>query len=225
VRTRRPLLSIDCDLTSKINEYSKEYSKPIKKRKTAKKSESIEGSDNVNTYSESSDSTIYSSYESIASPLSTCITLSYSMPATPSSSFDSLSSSMSCETTSSSVLSQIRKTLNPTFETYRQYIQRCTQNEVKHKELRRRSKQGLHFKEKVLQWSDKICSGNITPVHNIEYLATPPGSPQKTDESNMSTSDELNAMIESLENIETNDLFNAQFDHFLSDLFCDTPIT
>ena len=232
VKTRKPLkslLSIDCiDISSKMSEYSKQYSNKMEENPKKRRNRRNTSKDNSQ---ESVDSGLSVSYESIASPVSS--SAMYSMPATPISSTDSQfsrSSVTSCDTTSSSVLSQIRKTLNPKFETYGQYIQKCVRkdfHQLKTRRGRKGSKVELNFKEKVLEWSNKICAGNATPIHNIEYLATPPRSPLTCVEPNICPNDDLNAMIESLENCiysENNDNFNEEFYCLLSDLYSDIPM-
>jgi len=103
--------------------------------------------------------------------------------------------------------------------------QKCALKELSLKKTKRKAKGGqrgsLHFEEKVLQWSNKLCPGNTTPVHNTEYLVTPPGSPQKATEMFDNTTDELNAMIESLGDIETDDALNNQFNELLGELLAE----
>jgi len=224
----KPLLSIDCDLSAKINQYSKQYSKPkLKKKSTTRKtgSKSSEAADN--DFSDLS----------IASPSTSVL---YSLPATPISSSDSSVNSSNFTVESNTTQSLIRRLrnaingINPNYESYRQHFQQ----EITSKSNKRRRvaiDKSLRIL-KVLEWkANPITSGNTTPIHNIEYLETPPGSPSnhsspQSPSNHDSIDHQLSAMINSLENSHYTDSnltdhMLSEFNTFLSDLYSDVPIT
>jgi hypothetical protein len=214
----KPSLSIDCDISTKINEYSKEYSKQkLKKRSNTKKS--------VSTIGETNDS----SDQSIASH-SFSNNVLYSLPATPISSSDSSvnSSNSTIESHSTqALLKRLRKALNRNLQPYRQYFEQ--QINSKTKKRKRLANQEIDFKQKVLEWkANRISSGNTTPIHDIEYLVTPPGSPLQ-ERNHFTIDQELNAMISNLENENSNDFdltdnMLNEFNNFLTDLYSDLPL-
>lgn len=225
----KPILTIDLDISSKIKEImenqAKQGLKPSKKPRTRKASKSPKESvsDSLSSVLQDNPSPLADGgYPSIVSPsISVSNSTSYSNPATPLSSSDgyfSLSSVTSCETTSS-VLSQIRQTMNAKYETYGQHIRRKIENELKHK-LKKRNKKAVDYNKKVLEWTNKFCSGDSTPVHSIEYSETPPASPSPA--LDLNTDNDLNAMITSIESeipIEDNERINDEFNSILSDLY------
>lgn len=223
----KPSLSIDCDISTKINEYSKEYSKPkLKRSSNTKKTVSNSSQESVSTIGETNND---SSDHSISSHLFSNNAL-YSLPATPISSSDSSvnSSNSTIESHSTqALLKRLRKALNCNLQPYRQYFEEEINSKTKKR--KRLAKQEIDFKQKVLEWkANRISSGNATPIHDIEYLVTPPGSPLQ-ERNDFAIDQELNAMISNLENenfndFDLNDNMLNEFNNFLTDLYSDLPL-
>ena len=225
LNTLKPILTINLDITSKIKEHiAKQDSKPpTKKPRTRKKTkigkESV--TDSLSSTSEPTPSPLTDSgYPSIASPsVSVSNSILYSNPATPLSSSDgyfSQSSVTSCETTSS-VLSQIRQSVNTKYETYGEHIQKRIELRQR---LKKKNKNSVDYKKKVLEWNYKLCSGNSTPVHNIQCSETPPSTPQPSLAAD--PNEDFNSIINSIENdllINNNENMDNEFNTILSDLY------